>query len=304
MRRALGFASEARESPDTQALLTCAEKEEDNEEARNQGLENRWSHQCLHVEGTENSDWVPLTTLPHCKPLRTMTAISHYMELTIEPVQQAGCSAARLPGDGQMSTGDVPLQEPPSYPPIRVIRARVSSSSSSEVPSINSDLECDPEDNHWYYSCRQIFIESGGGEASQSARGIWSQSEPSQGQGSSGTLGGGASGTAMGKEIETISSGDGGTFPKKDQTCAVHYTGMLQNRKKFDSSRDRNKSFKFRIGNQEVIKGFEESATQMSLGQRVKLTCTPDVAYGATGHPSVIPPSATLIFDVELLNLE
>ncbi|XP_059543417.1 transmembrane protein 44 isoform X1 [Myotis daubentonii] len=141
MRRALGFASEARESPDTQALLTCAEKEEDNEEARNQGLENRWSHQCLHVEATENSDWVPLTALPHCQPLRTMTAISHYMELTIEPVQQAGCSAARLPGDGQMSTGDAPLQEPPSYPPIRVIRARVSSSSSSEVPSINSDLE-------------------------------------------------------------------------------------------------------------------------------------------------------------------
>ncbi|XP_070262635.1 transmembrane protein 44 isoform X2 [Myotis yumanensis] len=146
MRRALGFASEFRESPDTQALLTCAEREEDNEEARNQGLENRWSHQCLHVEGTKNSDWVPLTTLPHCKPLRTMTAISHYMELTIEPVQQAGCSAARLPGDGQMSTGDVHQQEPPSYPPIRVIRARVSSSSSSEVPSINSDLECNPED--------------------------------------------------------------------------------------------------------------------------------------------------------------
>ncbi|ELK31559.1 Peptidyl-prolyl cis-trans isomerase FKBP1B [Myotis davidii] len=74
---------------------------------------------------------------------------------------------------------------------------------------------------------------------------------------------------------------------------------MLQNRKKFDSSRDRNKPFKFRIGNQEVIKGSEESTAQMSLGQRVKLTCTPDVAYGATGHPG-----ATLIFDVELLNLE
>nr|KAF6383954.1 transmembrane protein 44 [Pipistrellus kuhlii] len=125
MRRALGFASEARESPDTQALLTGAEKEDDNE---------------------ENSDWVPLTTLLPCNPLRTMTAISHYMELTIEPVQQAGCSATRLPGDGQMNLGDVPLPEPPSYPPIRVIRARVSSSSSSEVPSINSDLECDPED--------------------------------------------------------------------------------------------------------------------------------------------------------------
>ncbi|XP_039706686.1 transmembrane protein 44 isoform X5 [Pteropus medius] len=124
MRRALGFACEARESPDSQALLTCAEKEEDNQ---------------------ENSDWVPLTTLPHCKSLRTMTAISRYMELTIEPVQQAGCSTSRLPGDGQTSTGDAPLQEPPSYPPVQVIRARVSSSSSSEVPSINSDLE----HNYW-----------------------------------------------------------------------------------------------------------------------------------------------------------
>ncbi|KAL6051541.1 hypothetical protein STEG23_011346 [Scotinomys teguina] len=96
----------------------------------------------------------------------------------------------------------------------------------------------------------------------------------------------------------------GRTFPKKGQICVVHYTGMLQNGKKFDSSRDRNKPFKFRIGKQEVIKGFEEGAAQMSLGQRAKLTCTPDVAYGATGHPGVIPPNATLIFDVELLNLE
>nr|5L1D_B Chain B, Peptidyl-prolyl cis-trans isomerase FKBP1B [Homo sapiens]5L1D_D Chain D, Peptidyl-prolyl cis-trans isomerase FKBP1B [Homo sapiens]5L1D_F Chain F, Peptidyl-prolyl cis-trans isomerase FKBP1B [Homo sapiens]5L1D_H Chain H, Peptidyl-prolyl cis-trans isomerase FKBP1B [Homo sapiens] len=108
----------------------------------------------------------------------------------------------------------------------------------------------------------------------------------------------------LGVEIETISPGDGRTFPKKGQTCVVHYTGMLQNGKKFDSSRDRNKPFKFRIGKQEVIKGFEEGAAQMSLGQRAKLTCTPDVAYGATGHPGVIPPNATLIFDVELLNLE
>lgn len=124
MRRALGFASEAGESPDTQALLTSAEEEEENQEARN-----------------ENSDWVPLTTLPHCGSLRTMAAISHYLELTVEPVQQAGCSATRLPGDGQRSAGDACLQEPPSYPPVQVIRACVSSSSSSEVSSINSDLE-------------------------------------------------------------------------------------------------------------------------------------------------------------------
>ncbi|XP_036861428.1 peptidyl-prolyl cis-trans isomerase FKBP1B isoform X2 [Manis javanica] len=67
----------------------------------------------------------------------------------------------------------------------------------------------------------------------------------------------------MGVEIETISPGDGRTFPKKGQTCVVHYTGMLQNGKKFDSSRDRNKPFKFRIGKQEVIKGFEEGAAQL-----------------------------------------
>nr|XP_040126165.1 transmembrane protein 44 isoform X2 [Ictidomys tridecemlineatus] len=87
------------------------------------------------------SDWVPLTTLSHCKSLKSMAAISHYMEMTIEPIQQASCGAMRLPGDGQTSTGDASLQEPPSYPPVQVIRARVSSSSSSEVSSINSDLE-------------------------------------------------------------------------------------------------------------------------------------------------------------------
>lgn len=127
MRRAFGFAAEVREGPDTQALLTCAEREEESQEA---GTEDK------------NPDWVPLTSLSHCKPLRTMTAISRYMELTVEPVQQAGCSGTRLPGDGQTSTEDPSLQEPPSYPPIQVIQARVSSSSSSsEVSSINSDLE-------------------------------------------------------------------------------------------------------------------------------------------------------------------
>ncbi|XP_073751393.1 transmembrane protein 44 isoform X3 [Callorhinus ursinus] len=147
MRRTLGFAPEARESPDTQALLTCVEKEEESQEARSHQLENCWSHGGA-VCGTRrlprtrtNSDWVPLTTLPPCKSLRTMAAISRYLELTIEPVQQASCSTTRLPGDGQMSPGDTTLQEPPSYPPVQVIRARVSSSSSCEVSSINSDLE-------------------------------------------------------------------------------------------------------------------------------------------------------------------
>uniref|UniRef100_A0A669E7Z3 peptidylprolyl isomerase n=1 Tax=Oreochromis niloticus TaxID=8128 RepID=A0A669E7Z3_ORENI len=119
----------------------------------------------------------------------------------------------------------------------------------------------------------------------------------------------------MGVEVETISPGDGRTFPKKGQTCVVHYIGnflslsppplfSFSNGKKFDSSRDRNKPFKFKIGHNEVIKGWEEGVAQMSLGQRAKITCTPDMAYGTTGHPGVIPPNATLIFDVELLKLE
>ncbi|XP_038944872.1 transmembrane protein 44 isoform X11 [Rattus norvegicus] len=75
MRRAFGFATvEARESADTQALLTCAEKEEENQEARTED---------------KNSDWVPLTSLSNCKPLKTMTAVSRYLELTVEPAQPA-----------------------------------------------------------------------------------------------------------------------------------------------------------------------------------------------------------------------
>ncbi|OXB78524.1 UNVERIFIED_CONTAM: hypothetical protein H355_007554 [Colinus virginianus] len=68
---------------------------------------------------------------------------------------------------------------------------------------------------------------------------------------------------------------------------------MLEDGKKFDSSRDRNKPFKFVMGKQE-----------MSVGQRAKMTISPDYAYGSTGHPGIIPPNATLIFDVELMKLE
>ncbi|KAF4326530.1 5UTR-bip-FKBP-Cre59-3UTR-Cam [Plasmodium falciparum NF54] len=109
---------------------------------------------------------------------------------------------------------------------------------------------------------------------------------------------------SRGVQVETISPGDGRTFPKRGQTCVVHYTGMLEDGKKFDSSRDRNKPFKFMLGKQEVIRGWEEGVAQMSVGQRAKLTISPDYAYGATGHPGIIPPHATLVFDVELLKLE
>nr|XP_055099244.1 peptidyl-prolyl cis-trans isomerase FKBP1A-like isoform X1 [Symphalangus syndactylus]XP_055113447.1 peptidyl-prolyl cis-trans isomerase FKBP1A-like isoform X1 [Symphalangus syndactylus] len=113
-----------------------------------------------------------------------------------------------------------------------------------------------------------------------------------------------ASAAAMGVHMETISPGDRRTFPKRSQTCLVHYIGMLEDGKKFDSSRDRNKPFKFMLGKQEVIRGWEEGVAQMSVGQRAKLTVSPDYAYGATGYSGIIPPHATLVFNVELLKLE
>jgi len=96
----------------------------------------------------------------------------------------------------------------------------------------------------------------------------------------------------------------GVTFPKKGQTVSVHYTGTLENGKKFDSSRDRGSPFKFKIGAGEVIRGWDEGVAQLSVGQRAKLICSPDYAYGQRGHPGVIPPNATLTFDVELLKLD
>jgi len=108
----------------------------------------------------------------------------------------------------------------------------------------------------------------------------------------------------MGVDVETITAGDGKSFPQKGQTVVVHYTGTLTNGKKFDSSRDRGKQFEFKIGLGQVIKGWDEGVAKMSVGQRAKLTCTPDYAYGVNGHPPVIPPNSTLIFDVELFGMK
>lgn len=108
----------------------------------------------------------------------------------------------------------------------------------------------------------------------------------------------------MGVTVDSICPGDGQTYPKKGQKAVVHYDGYLQDGRKFDSSRDRNKPFCFCVGRNEVIRGWEEGVAQMSVGERARLTCTPDFAYGSTGHPGIIPPNATLIFDVELIRLE
>jgi len=108
----------------------------------------------------------------------------------------------------------------------------------------------------------------------------------------------------MGVDIETTQPGDGVRFPKKGQTVIAHYTGTLTNGKKFDSSRDRGKPFQFQIGVGQVIRAWDEGFAQMSVGQKAKLTASPDYAYGSRGAAGVIPPNATLIFDVELIDIK
>ncbi|CAI5742616.1 unnamed protein product [Hyaloperonospora brassicae] len=106
----------------------------------------------------------------------------------------------------------------------------------------------------------------------------------------------------MSLEIECIKAGDGVNFPRPGQTVSVHYVGTLTTGSKFDSSRDRGRPFQFKLGAGQVIRGWDEGVAQMSLGQIAKLTLSHEYAYGEAGHPPVIPPKATLVFEVELLS--
>ncbi|KAG7168546.1 12 kDa FK506-binding protein-like [Homarus americanus] len=99
--------------------------------------------------------------------------------------------------------------------------------------------------------------------------------------------------------LSQLKVGTSETYPKPGQQVVVHYTGTLMDGKKFDSSRDRGKPFKFRIGQGEVIRGWDEG-----VAKTAKLICSPDYAYGEKGFPGVIPPNAILTFDVELLSVE
>jgi len=112
----------------------------------------------------------------------------------------------------------------------------------------------------------------------------------------------------MGVTIQTITPGDGKTFPKPGDQVKIHYLGYLgtyeqRNTTKFDSSLDRNKAFEVEIGVGKVIRGWDEGVPQLSVGQKAVLTCTPDYAYGERGFPPKIPANATLNFEVELLSV-
>jgi FKBP-type peptidyl-prolyl cis-trans isomerase FkpA len=113
--------------------------------------------------------------------------------------------------------------------------------------------------------------------------------------------------TASGLQIADSKVGTGAT-PKPGQTCVMHYTGWLYENgakgKKFDSSVDRGEPFEFPIGQRRVIAGWDEGVASMKVGGKRTLIIPPALGYGARGAGGAIPPNATLIFEVELLDVK
>ena len=113
--------------------------------------------------------------------------------------------------------------------------------------------------------------------------------------------------TASGLQITDSKVGTGAT-PKTGQTCVMHYTGWLYvngaKGQKFDSSVDRGQPFEFPIGVRRVIAGWDEGVATMKVGGKRTLIIPPELGYGARGAGGVIPPNATLIFEVELLDVK
>jgi FKBP-type peptidyl-prolyl cis-trans isomerase FkpA len=108
--------------------------------------------------------------------------------------------------------------------------------------------------------------------------------------------------TPSGLTIEDVTVGSGAAAAA-GQKVKVHYTGWLTNGTKFDSSKDRGDPFEFPLGAGRVIKGWDEGVQGMKIGGTRKLTIPPALGYGARGAGGVIPPNATLVFEVELLGV-
>ncbi|RDH88103.1 MAG: peptidylprolyl isomerase [endosymbiont of Seepiophila jonesi] len=108
--------------------------------------------------------------------------------------------------------------------------------------------------------------------------------------------------TDSGLKYDDLVEGDG-EVAATGQTVSVHYTGWLTDGSKFDSSVDRNEPFSFSLGRGMVIRGWDEGVAGMKVGGKRKLTIPSQLGYGAAGAGGVIPPNATLVFDVELLSV-
>jgi FKBP-type peptidyl-prolyl cis-trans isomerase FkpA len=109
--------------------------------------------------------------------------------------------------------------------------------------------------------------------------------------------------TTTGLQIEKLKEGTG-KAAVSGASVTVHYTGWLTNGQKFDSSVDRGEPFTFLLGRGQVIKGWDQGVATMKVGDKIKLTIPPELGYGARGAGNVIPPNATLVFEVELLDVK
>jgi FKBP-type peptidyl-prolyl cis-trans isomerase len=109
--------------------------------------------------------------------------------------------------------------------------------------------------------------------------------------------------TASGLQYQDVTVGTGAEA-RQGQVAVVHYTGWLTDGTKFDSSRDRGEPFSFPVGAGQVIAGWDEGVAGMKVGGRRKLVIPANLGYGEMGAPPVIPPGATLVFDVELLDVK
>lgn len=108
--------------------------------------------------------------------------------------------------------------------------------------------------------------------------------------------------TASGLQYEDLVAGSGNS-PSPGKQVTVHYTGWLTNGTKFDSSLDKNQPFTFTIGKGEVVPGWDEGVMSMKLGGKRKLIIPPELGYGTSGSGRVIPPNATLVFEVILMDI-
>jgi FKBP-type peptidyl-prolyl cis-trans isomerase len=109
--------------------------------------------------------------------------------------------------------------------------------------------------------------------------------------------------TEGGMDYTINKKGEGTRRAKAGDEVVVHYVGRLMNGRRFDSSRERNEPFRFRIGSGQVIKGWDELVTGMKIGETRQAVIPPEKAYGKEGRPPTIPPNAELIFEVELLDI-
>lgn len=147
--------------------------------------------------------------------------------------------------------------------------------------------------------CQQSDIDSSKTGAANSS----ATSTPATTPSAAATGGGTEVSLPNGLKYQDMKVGDG-ALAESGKSVSVHYTGWLTDGTKFDSSLDRNEPFKFTLGQGSVIRGWDEGVKGMRVGGKRKLTIPPDLGYGERGASGVIPPNATLVFDVELLGVQ